>query len=309
MTRERDRLLAEFAAAHHAVFATEHARLIGFSDREVQYRVEQGMWNALYLNVFRIAGAPPTWRGDLLAACWAGGFRAVASHRSAAALWGLPGARRNVAEITCPRWLRGRHPAVVVHETNELGQLDITEIDGIPVSRIERTLLDIAAVCGERTVDMALDSADRRELTKPADIRAMLIRVAKPGRRGVRKLRRLLDMRTPERRTPESEAETQLLRVLRTHGLPDPVLQYEIYDGDRFVARVDAAYVDRRIAIEYESYQEHVGKLPLIRDSARRNHLLAIDWETVCATAADLATGGDALAADIHAIRRRRAVS
>ena len=59
--------------------------------------------------------------------------------------------------------------------------------------------------------------------------------------------------------------ETLMLEVLRRHGLPAPVPQYEVWDQGRFVARVDAAYPEARLAIEYQSYQEHVGPEPLVR--------------------------------------------
>ena len=66
-----------------------------------------------------------------------------------------------------------------------------------------------------------------------------------------------------------------LLDVIRRHGLPAPVPQHVVRDEHgQFVARVDLAYPDRTIAIEYDSYQEHVGKAALVRDSRRRNALV-----------------------------------
>jgi hypothetical protein len=47
--------------------------------------------------------------------------------------------------------------------------------------------------------------------------------------------------------------ETLLARALRQNGLPAPVPQFEIFDQGRFVARVDFAYPDERIVIEYDS--------------------------------------------------------
>ncbi len=99
--------LATTARAHHGVFTIEHARAAGMSDAQVFHRVEGGQWVAPFRNVYRWAATPTSWEGDLLGACWAGGFRALASHRSAAALWGLPGRRRDLIEISCPRWRQG----------------------------------------------------------------------------------------------------------------------------------------------------------------------------------------------------------
>jgi hypothetical protein len=44
----------------------------------------------------------------------------------------------------------------------------------------------------------------------------------------------------------------------------------------RFIARVDAAYPELRIAIEFDSYEHHTGKLA-VRDTDRRNQLLGSD--------------------------------
>jgi very-short-patch-repair endonuclease len=120
-------------------------------------------------------------------------------------------------------------------------------------------------------------------------------------------LRNLLRSRDPLAGIPESAMETQLKRLLRKHQLPTPAFQYVIRRQGRFVARVDAAYPELRIAIEFDSYEHHTGKLALVRDNDRRNELATVGWRTVTFTAADLARdGGPAVEALISA---RRAAS
>jgi hypothetical protein len=139
--------IAAFAADHYGVLTLAHGHRLGLTRRQIDELVEPGQWLHRYENVYLVASTPRSWKGNLLAACWAGGFRAVASHRSAAALWGLAGGRRNLVEITCPRWRRARHDGVVVHETKVLGGPDITLLDKIPSTTPEVTLLGLAAVC------------------------------------------------------------------------------------------------------------------------------------------------------------------
>jgi very-short-patch-repair endonuclease len=103
-----------------------------------------------------------------------------------------------------------------------------------------------------------------------------------------------------------SEAEAQLVRLLERQGLPRPVAQYEIRDDARFVARVDFAYPELRIAIEYDSYEHHVGKQALVRDGARRNAVVALGWLPITATAADLRDGARRLALEIRRARTLR---
>ncbi|MGH9051266.1 MAG: hypothetical protein ACRDY4_16165 [Acidimicrobiia bacterium] len=304
MSRCRDAAIAEIAAGYHGIFARVHAREAGFTPDQIRRRLERGEWERLYDLAYKIAGAPPTWRGRLLAACWAGGFRAAASHRSAAALWDLAGRRRGVAEIICPRWRRAQHEGLVVHESKGLEPIDLAEVDGIPVTSPERTLLDLGAVCSPSVVEMALDAAERRGLVTLSSVGATLTRLARSGRNGVRSLRTLLDAKSPDRAVPDSEMETMMLQVLRRNGLPEPVPQFEIRVGGRFVARVDAAYPEHRIALEYDSYQEHAGRLAHDRDTGRRARIIAVGWIPIAVTAADLREGGPQLCAAIRGARR-----
>lgn len=225
----------------------------------------------------------------------------MASHRSAAALWDLAGGRRSIQEITCPRWRRARHDGLVVHESKAFDPIDGIVIEGIPVTTPERTLVDLGAVCHESVVEMALDAAENRELVTRDSVRTTLTRLGRSGRNGVGAVRRLLATHGPDRKPTESEMETLLLQVLRRKGFPEPVTQYEIRRAGRFVARVDAAYPQWRIAIEYDSYEYHAGRKAHDRDNDRRNKVVAAGWLPMTATAEDLRAGGPVLCAAISA--------
>jgi hypothetical protein len=111
MDRSADGRLLSFAVDHDAVFGGAHARACGLSEKQITGRIARGLWQRLYDDVYIAAGAPLTWKGALLAACWAGGFRSAASHRSAAALWQLAGGRR------------AQHDGLVIHETKALEEV------------------------------------------------------------------------------------------------------------------------------------------------------------------------------------------
>ncbi len=304
----RDAAIARFAAAHHGHFNAMHLEIMGFSDREREHRLDVGRWLLVHEGVYRIAGVPTTWRGDVLAACWAGGTRASASHRCAAVFHMLPGRVGTMIELTCQRWKRTQHGGLIVHESQALPDRDITFIDGIPVTTVERTIFDLCAVVGPKTIDLAIDSALRRELTTFERLAATSRRVGRRGLKGTRLLRRLLSERDPAHALSESEQERLLVRVLTDHGFAPPVPQYVIRDQrGEFVARVDLAYPSAQIAIEYESYQHHVGKHALVRDSRRRNQIAALGWMVLSATAEDVRYGqGTALASTLRRSLQRR---
>jgi hypothetical protein len=291
-----DRTIAELASAQHGVFALAQLRELNATEREIRFRLDCGRWTRVYDCAYAVAGVPLSWQGLLLAACFAGGKRGVASHRSAAALHDLPGAAHDIAEITCPRWRRARHDRLVVHESKALEAGLCTTIDNIPVTTVELTLLMLGAVCSPTTVEMALDVALRQELVTYESTRAVLKTVGRRGRNGAGVLRAILDERVPDGAVPESPMETRLLRLLRDLGFPAPVPQYNVWVCGRFYGRLDAAYPEHRVGLEYQSYEHHAGKLAVDRDNARRRRFRAIEWDIVEVTPADLRNRGLLLA-------------
>jgi hypothetical protein len=92
--------------------------------------------------------------------------------------------------------------------------------------------------------------------------------------------------------------------LLVQQGLPAPVHQYVIRTDDGvFVARVDLAYPEWRLVIEYDSVEHHTGTAAHIRDSKRRDALGDLDHVVLTATVADLRDRGERLSG---LVRRRR---
>jgi hypothetical protein len=304
MNDDKDRAIAAFAERHHSVFTSDHAADFGFAHHHREQRLRSGRWLAVHRAVYRIAGTALTWRGSVLAACWATAGLVAASHRTAAALWDLPGGTRDLIEITCVREKRSFVPGLVVHESKVLSDDHVIEIDRMPVTRIEQTRLGLAAVVHPSIVEMAIDRALQRKLTILAELHEFVRCNGARGRNGIGVLRDLVRTLDPLIGVPESAMETRLKRLLRRHGLPPPVFQYVIRHDGHFIARVDAAYPELRIAIEFDSYEHHTGKLAIVRDNDRRNRLKRIRWQSVTFTAADLQRdGGHAIEALVAARR------
>jgi very-short-patch-repair endonuclease len=145
-----------------------------------------------------------------------------------------------------------------------------------------RTALDIAR--SEALVDavVALDVLLARGLVRRSDLAAAA--AALPPGRGTRRAVRAVDL-ADER--AESPPESRLRLLLRLAGLrPEP--QHVVRDGDgRFVARVDLAFPEHRIAIEYDgAWHGRPGQLA--RDRRRLNDLVAAGWTVLHVTAADM---------------------
>jgi very-short-patch-repair endonuclease len=302
-----DLAIARIAEQQHGIVTMQQALDLGISRESVRHRVSERRLHPVHPAVYRVAGSPETWRGNLLAACLAAPGPGVASHRSAAKLWHLPGASERLVEITCRRWRRVQRSGLVVHESGAVDAADVTLLDAVPCMTVERTLLSLGAVASAAVVEMAVDAALRRELTTLDGLHRLLRRLGRPGRDGVGVLRRVVERHSAEAGMTESVMETRLKQLLRRHGLAVPKFQYEVRAGHRFVARVDAAYPEHRIAIEYDSYEHHTGRAAHVRDSRRRNALVGMGWYVISVTAADIACGGDHLVTMIRAATSRLA--
>lgn len=300
-----DAAIAALSTTQHGVFSLEQAIALGATPQQRRTRLRTNRWAQPFPRVFRLAGTPSTWEAKLLAVCLAGGPRGRASHRSAAALWALPGGSRELLEITCPRWRRARHDGLLVHESSGFEPVDTVVHDTIPVTSIDVTLLDLGAVVPEWTVEQALDAALRRRLTTMSSVQCTLERLARRGRDGCGVLRAILEQRAAIIGVAESPAETSMLRMLLRNGLPTPVLQYEVRERGVLVARVDAAYPQWKIAIEYESYEWHTDPHALDRDTERERRLLRAGWSVVRVTAKHLRDGGLDVASTIRDQIRR----
>jgi hypothetical protein len=259
----------------------------------------------VYDGVYRMGGAPRTWRGDLLAACWAAPTTAAASHRSAAALAGLPSGRTDVVEIICERWRRTRNAGLVVHESLLFDDEDREERDSVPCTSMARTLFDLARTLTPVMLDANIDAALRRDLVSLDELRSASTRLATKGRPGGQKFRAAVSARTGAAGLPESVPERLLAELLVRQGLPAPVHQFVVRDdAGGFVARVDLAYPDWMIVIEYDSIEHHTGTAAHVRDSTRRDAIGDQHYTVLTATVADLRDRGERIAG---LVRRRRA--
>jgi very-short-patch-repair endonuclease len=163
----------------------------------------------------------------------------------------------------------------------------------LPSTRPARTLIDLAGVLPPSDLRRAVDDAIHRKLVTPDHLLRRIVAVGPRGRPGVVALRRVLTEKDPT----ESEFERRLLRILRSAGLPEPALQFDVVLGGGCTRRLDFAYPERRLAIEADSYRHHGGPAGWARDHVRNRDLVAAGWRVLPATWDDLADPARLLAA------------
>ncbi|MCU0271800.1 MAG: hypothetical protein MUE34_01065 [Acidimicrobiales bacterium] len=278
MGQKDRRWIAEVAEQQHGVITRRQLLEIGVSDRQVDGMLHRFELVRVAPAVFRVTGSPGSFRQELLAAVLdSNGF---GSHRAAAAVWDLEAFRHiRKPEVVSERWRRRRaHLGLgVVHETKDLRAIDSTVVDGIPVTTVVRTLIDLGAVASRHRVGQALDDACRRKLVTIEEVRARFVELARRGRNGIGTMRALLAERPGGEIPPDSYLERLVIRALADHGVPAPVRQHRVATRD-FVAYLDLAWPEHLLALECDGTAFHMSVEQFHRDRERQNRLVLLGW-------------------------------
>lgn len=246
----------------------------GVSDKVISGQLGRNRWHRLHAGVYHLNATTPDWYALVRAAVIASGTGALASHRTAAVLYGLEGVSGRMIEVTVPYSNRPMPAAVIVHRTRR--SLPTAIVASIPVVSIERTVLDLAAQLPEPNLEKALMSAVRLRLTTPDRLAEALAFFGGPGVRGTKKTRRVLGHSFNG--ITGSPSEVDLMRLIRTAPIPTPECQYQIplAEGNAYP---DFAWPDRMKIVEIDGLDAHSSADRLHNDLARQNMLMQLGWE------------------------------
>jgi hypothetical protein len=256
-------------------------------------RTGSGAWVSVFPGVYRAASTPESWHQKLMAACLWAGDGAVVSHRTAARLRGLEGLsgskRYEPIELTVPLGKQLRASGVLVHQSRALERTDRTVIDGIPVTSLARTLIDLSAMLDAKHLGMALDSGLALHTSVDVGmIRSALRRLKAKGRPGLRALERLLAARAPDAVHLDSALERWFSNALRRARLPRPVEHYDVIVNGRRTAELDFAYPRLQLGIQLKGASIHRRHGVWKRDLAQESQLAAAGWRILSFTWEDL---------------------
>jgi hypothetical protein len=285
--------LAELAARQHGVVATRQLLTLGYSDKRIMALVANGWLHRLHRGVFAVGHTRLTVRGRWMAAVLACGPDAVLSHRSGAALHDLRPIPGGNIDVTARN--RHVHPRIRCHRARSLPQQDRTTIDAIPVTSIERTLLDIAPAYSQQRLRSTLEAAQRRDLIDSRRFEALLARSR--GHRGRSPLKRALAELHDEAPWTQSRLERDFLELVRDAGLPEPLTNVFV-DGEL----VDVYWPAHNLVVELDSYDYHRDRRSF-EDDRRKDakHLLA-GRRSIRVTGTRLAHERQALLRDLSAL-------
>jgi very-short-patch-repair endonuclease len=252
-------LVRELAEGQHGVVARRQLAELGMSAERITSWVRRGRLVRVRRAVYALGHGVLTQHGRWMGAVLACGPGALLSHRSAAALWGL---RPPGGAIVAPRF-------ATVHE-------------GIPVTTVAWTLLDLAAVVRAPQLRRAVEAAEQLELFDLREVQVAL--AADPGRPGSRKLLALLDdLKDHGVTRTRSDVEALLLQLCIDHNFPRP--EVNRYDNGR---EVDFRWPRHRLIVEVDGWQFHRSRRAFVTDRARDRAALASGWRVARFPAAEV---------------------
>lgn len=282
MDAAREAAVAALAATQYGLLTVNQAVACGFPERTVRNRCHHGRWHwAGPPGVIAMPGTPESWRRVLWAHVLGEGPNAVASHRSAAAIWRIPGFDGGDVEVSKAHGRNRRLPNGRIHGSLWLPEHHVTVRHAIPVTTPARTIFDLAGWVHERRTERALDNALSMKLTTMDKVAAVLVELACRGRRGTTLMRRLCEKRGIGYVAPDSELEAIVLEVLDGAGLPRPEQQIRLGDSVGLIGRVDFLYRRARVIIEADGWRWHSSELDTAADKARDAAFRAAGWTVI----------------------------
>jgi hypothetical protein len=203
-------------------------------------------------------------------------------------------AGRSAAAWHGAKWVPPNDPAELIHDNrhppagirtwaDSLADDEIVVLRGVPVTTAARTALDLARRYPTERAVAAIDALANATHLKPADTGALLQRY--PGRRGIAAARATLQLVDSG---AESPRETWLRLLLIRNGFPPPTTQFIVRDEyGQAIARLDMAWPDLKIAIEYEGDHHRTDRRQFNRDIRRVDALTELGWIVIRVTAED----------------------
>jgi very-short-patch-repair endonuclease len=297
------------AGRQRSIVTRRQLRALGCPVVVIESWLDAGLLFRVHHGVYALAGARIDFDFRVLAGVLAAGEGAVASHRTAAVLFGLRRIHCDFVEVTVPGRRAPKSKELVAHRSDVIPAGDRTVIGAIPVTTPVRTLLDLAAVLDHPRLGGALDDVLVRRLASLGAVERMLDRFAGERRPGVPALVDAVAERRRGKRPSETGLEDELLEVFRVYRLPEPVRQFVLPLPGGGTARFDAAYPEMLLGFEADGDAFHKGLLDRMRDEARDEQCGRIGWTVRRYTTDDIRERPGGIADEVVRLRRGAAAA
>ncbi|MEX1005721.1 MAG: type IV toxin-antitoxin system AbiEi family antitoxin domain-containing protein [Acidimicrobiia bacterium] len=270
-----DRIALDLALRQGGVVTRAQALELGLTPRQITWRIASGHWTVVQRAVYKLA--EPRDRRDLMSTVlvtWPG---AVISHESAAGIHRFPFVEPHETRIVVSHHTRTTHdfPGVIVRRTHDLDGWHVTQVAGLRLTTVARTVVDLAADRSVRHMGAIVDRLASDGAVEVFELEAVLGATGRRGKPGTTTMREVLEARIGE--DPSSSVlERHGRRLLADAGLPTPKSEYPIpWTLDRFF---DDAFPERKVAIEWDSRRFHGQMASFDADRGRDRDAAVHGW-------------------------------
>lgn len=258
--------LAELAKRQHGIVSVRQLTgRHGYSRSGVHRAVAAGYLHRLHRGVFAVGHTNISLQGHCLAAVLASGPQSLLSHVSAAWLWDLTNTSPLPADVTTPIHRKPR-PPIRLHEARLITADDRALREGIPVTALPRTLLDLAATVRFDWLEKMVERSEELEIFDLRAVEDLLARTV--GHHGHKRLRRAISLYQPSSFT-RSGLEKRWLELVLAAGLPQPRMNYVEHGFE-----LDCYWPEYRFVVELDVFETHGTRAAFERDRKRQEDLL-----------------------------------
>lgn len=205
--------------------------------------------------------------GNALASVLACGAGALLSHYSAGWLWGIAKVPAAPFHVTTSVWRMPR-PPLCLHQSPGLANADRALREGIPVTSLPRTFLDLAATVRFDWLERMVERSEELGLFDLPAVEDLLARTV--GHHGHKRLRRAIALYEPTSFT-RSGLEKRFLELVIQAGLPQPHTNYVEHGFE-----LDCYWPEHRFAVELDLFETHGTRAAFERDRMRQEDLLLV---------------------------------
>jgi hypothetical protein len=255
--------LMELATRQHGVVSTRQLAELGYTRSSASKANKVGRLHRVHRGVYAVGHRQLTWEGRCMAAVLAR-RDAIASHASAAWLWGLLRTRPATIHITVP--VKGSRSSLFVVHRALLADRDVGARDRMPVTSVARTLLDFAAEAGRDRLEKAFERAEDSGRFHLPEVEDVLRRAG--GHPGRGRLGEIVRTYRPDPELTRSGVERRFRQLVVEAGLPRPSMNF-VEAG----YELDAYWPQLRFCVELDVYETHGSRIAFERDRVRAEDL------------------------------------
>ena len=230
-----------------------------------------------------------------MAAVLATGADSALSHTSAGRLWGIWRGPESGTHVVAPRQRRPR-AGIASHRSCSLRAGDLTRRRGIPVTGVERTIVDLADVLTVHQLANVMHEAAYRKLLNVRRLRAAIRRAR--GRTGLPRVESALRSYLAGSAGTRSKLEDRFFALLHAHDLEPPAVNVRVRAAGRAI-EVDFFWPAHKLCVEVDG-PGHRRPGTRADDAARDALLAAQGFAVVRVTASDLDRRGASVVARLR---------